>query len=93
MTAERAHHFGLVNHLVEDGQALEGALALAKRITVNAPIAVWETYGVARMAVHADEEGLFRESARAIERVMKTEDFKEGPTAFIEKRAPQWKGR
>src|SRR5438309_11919725 len=38
--AERAYAFGLVNVLVEPGQALDGALALAERITANAPLAV-----------------------------------------------------
>ena len=38
ITAERAHHFGLVNELAEDGEAFEGALRLAERVTANAPV-------------------------------------------------------
>ena len=38
ITAERAHHFGLVNELTEDGEAFEGALRLAERVTANAPV-------------------------------------------------------
>ena len=38
ITAERAHHFGLVNELTEDGAAFEGALRLAERVTANAPV-------------------------------------------------------
>jgi enoyl-CoA hydratase len=91
--AERAHHFGLVNELVEPGKALEAALALAERVTVNAPIAVRESRRVLLEGMLADDDSAWKITFDAMAKAMATEDFAEGPRAFIEKRAPEWKGR
>jgi enoyl-CoA hydratase len=94
LSAERAHQFGFVNELVEPGQAVDAAMALAERIATNAPLAVWESRKVVMQAQEgAPDDDLWRESGAAFARVMQSEDFGEGPRAFIEKRAPQWKGR
>lgn len=92
ITAERAHHFGLVNYLVEPGEALAGARDLARRIERNAPLAVRASRSVALMS-DATEEELWQASFKAFGDMAHTEDFKEGPMAFIEKRDPVWKGR
>jgi enoyl-CoA hydratase len=91
--AERAHHFGLVNELVEPGKALEAALALAERVTVNAPVAVRESRRVLLDGMLADDDTAWKITFDAMAKAMATEDFAEGPRAFIEKRAPEWKGR
>jgi enoyl-CoA hydratase len=91
--AERAHHFGLGNELVEPGKALEAALALAERVTVNAPIAVRESRRVLLDGMLADDDTAWKITFDAMAKAMATEDFAEGPRAFIEKRAPEWKGR
>lgn len=93
ISAERAHHFGMVNELCEPGAALDTALALAERIAVNAPLAVRESLGVMRAAEGLDDEEALRLSGQAMGRLAKTEDYAEGPRAFIEKRDPQWQGR
>jgi enoyl-CoA hydratase len=93
LSAERAHELGLVNQLVEPGQALEAALELAGRVVANAPLAVQESRKIVLAAQNTDDETLWRETNAAFIRVAQTEDFGEGPRAFIEKRPPQWKGR
>jgi enoyl-CoA hydratase len=91
--ATRAHHFGLVNRLVEPGEALDAAIALAEQVCANAPVAVRESRKIVLEATHADDEIGWKMSAAGMARAMSSEDFGEGLTAFIEKRPPQWKGR
>ncbi|MDQ1517877.1 MAG: enoyl-CoA hydratase, partial [Actinomycetota bacterium] len=93
ISAERALHYGLVNEVVEQGQALTAAMALAERICANAPLAVRETRAVVLAAQTTDDDTLWRWSGEAMGRLAGTEDFAEGPRAFIEKRPAQWKGR
>ncbi len=95
LDAERAHGFGLVNRLVADVEGLrEAALALAAEIARNAPVAVRQSLRVAREANSGLDETALRALTRdAFEHVAASEDFKEGPRAFIEKRAPRWTGR
>jgi enoyl-CoA hydratase/carnithine racemase len=92
VSAARAHHLGLVNHLVPAGSARQRAIQLAQAIAANAPVAVQESLHVAREAVGRDDV-----SARAVARasfavILATEDVKEGPRAFLEKRPPVWQG-
>src|SRR5918994_4096890 len=90
ISAEAAHHHGLVNALTDDGGALDGAFALADRICANAPVAVRATRQVVLEATHAPDELGWRLSIEAMAQATNSEDFKEGLTAFIEKRPPNW---
>ena len=96
ISAAEAQRWGLINEVVPDGTALEAALALAERITVNAPLAVWASKrvagGIDESAVPAEESGWARTN-REMAAVFGSEDAREGAMAFIEKRAPQWKAR
>jgi enoyl-CoA hydratase/carnithine racemase len=91
--AQRAFQHGLVNRLVSRDQLMPEALKLAASICENAPIAVRESLAVARQALDLSDAELREISGVASKRVAATEDYKEGPRAFIEKRAPRWTGR
>lgn len=88
--AERAHALGLVNRLTEPGQALDGALALARTIAENAPIAVRESLVAAAAAAAHGEAAGWAASDHALSVVQASADFREGPLAFVEKRSPIW---
>ncbi len=91
--AERALALGLINRVVPKDRTLVEALALADIIACNAPIAVRESLKIARRTFDLDDAALARLSEEGQQRVMRTEDFQEGPRAFIEKRTPRWVGR
>ena len=88
--ASRAYEVGLVNEVCPDGTALERALALAARITVNAPIAVQQSRQVMLQGTWAEEADAWRLSRAATDVVYHSQDFKEGMKSFFEKRPPQW---
>lgn len=96
ISAEEALRWGLINEVVPDGTELDAALALAARITCNAPLAVQASKRVAVGAdagvITGDEPGWSRTN-REIGGLMKSEDAREGPLAFAEKRPPVWKAR
>ena len=96
LTASDAWKWGLINQVVKEGALLDAALALAARVTVNAPLSVQASkriaYGVDD-GVITDEELGWERTLREMRSLIRSEDAKEGPLAFAEKREPVWKAR
>lgn len=93
LSAERAYQLGLVVELCEPGEAESTAIALADRIAANAPLAVQAALKEVNAALPDDDAVNWERSDEAIARLRATEDFQEGPRAFLERRAPHWTGR
>jgi crotonobetainyl-CoA hydratase len=94
--AQRALELGLVNRVVPRGELMDTALALAEKIAGNAPLSVQASKRLALRIVDgafADEPEDWQRSAAEMRTLAKSEDAREGPRAFAEKRAPQWKAR
>jgi len=91
--AEQAHELGLVSRLAEPGEAAEVALALAERIAENAPLAVAASKQIIRKTRGLTEEDSWAVQGPLVGKVFTSEDAKEGPRAFAEKRPPKWSGR
>ncbi|MEP6624426.1 MAG: enoyl-CoA hydratase-related protein, partial [Acidimicrobiia bacterium] len=91
--AERAMAMGLLNAIVPRDELLDAAYDYARRITANAPLAVqatkrsvWEGLGMPLKDAYRNESAISSE-------IFATEDAKEGPRAFAEKRPPRWQGK
>ncbi len=91
--AERALELGLLNEIVAEDELLERAHDWARRITVNAPLAVQATKESVLRGLGLSLDEAYRLESEFAKRVFQSEDAKEGPRAFAEKRPPQWKSR
>src|SRR4030095_8840007 len=76
--AERAHHFGLVNALCEEGQALEAAKRLAAQISENAPLAVRESRRVLLEATDQPDDVGWRRSGERMAQMFGTQELSQG---------------
>jgi enoyl-CoA hydratase len=93
ITAAEALSVGLIGHVVPDGQALAKALEIADMIAANGPVAVRAILRVIRETEGMPEDEAFRLEAAAGMTVFTSEDAKEGPRAFAEKRRPRFRDR
>lgn len=92
--AEEGKQLGFVNDVVPEGQALEGAKAWASLILECAPLSVRGSKQAAMAGMDAESlESAIKGKYEQIAAMRQSEDFVEGPLAFAEKRAPQWKGK
>lgn len=92
ISGERAYELGFVSQLTEPGEALAASVELAQLICRNAPVAVRLSRSLLLDAISASDDDAWAMSRQALKAVMQTEDFREGPRAFIEKRDPIWSG-
>ena len=91
ITAAEALSIGLIGHVVPDGQALGQALEIAAAIAANGPVAVRAILRVIRETEGMAENEAFALEAKVGMSVFASEDAKEGPRAFAEKRRPEFR--
>jgi E-phenylitaconyl-CoA hydratase len=90
--ARRAYEVGLVSRIVEPDALLPSALGIAQTIAENAPLAVKMTKELGWRGLHAHPDDFMRFAAASLALIHGSEDAKEGPAAFAEKRKPDFKG-
>jgi enoyl-CoA hydratase len=91
--APEAKEIGLIGTVVPDGEALAKAHEIADLICANGPLAVQAILKTVRDSEGKHEEDCWADDAVVGKAVLASEDAKEGPRAFAEKRAPQFQGR
>lgn len=90
--ADKAAHHGLVSEVVALDELMPCALAMARRICANSPMAVSTSLEMARLALDLESETLYTMGNERQRQLQLTEDYQEGSRAFLEKRAPIWRG-
>lgn len=90
--AEEAHRLGLVNEIVDPDRLLPRAYELARTLLENSPASLRATKALLSQTVNEELDRRIEVSIEENARVRQTHDFREGISAFLEKRKPQWKG-
>jgi len=93
ISAAEALRVGLIGHVVPDGQALRAAVEIAETIASNGPVAVRAILRTIRETEGMPENEAFAVEAKIGMAVFASEDAKEGPRAFSEKRKPEFRDR
>ncbi len=92
ITAEEGAQYGLIARVAERGEAVNVAMELAERIAKNAPLSVAASKQLIQATQGATEEEFWAIQGPLQMPVFTSNDAKEGPKAFAEKRAPKWSG-
>jgi enoyl-CoA hydratase/carnithine racemase len=93
ITAQRAYEIGFVNRVTPKERLLDEARAMAQHIIENAPLSVRYFKELAYRGLDMSEPALAALTRHLYDQLLRTEDSKEGPRAFAEKRQPHWQGR
>lgn len=92
ITAAEAKEYGLVNHVVPQAELLDFCQGLAQKIIKNAPVALTEAMQAINACFDKTKNG-YETEISAFGRLFGTADFKEGTTAFLEKRKANFSGK
>ena len=93
VTAQRAYEMGFVNKVVPSDSLMDEAIAVAERIALNAPLSLSNFKDLAYRGLDMGSRAVTSLTYEMYDRVLLSEDSREGPRAFTEKRPPRWKGR
>jgi crotonobetainyl-CoA hydratase len=95
MDAAEAKHWGLANHVVPKGAAMKKAREIAAQLASGPPLLFPAIKQLLRHTEMVPEHEAFElhDALDAVQRVIRSEDLKEGTRAFTEKRSPRWSGR
>ena len=93
LKAAEAKELGLIGHVVPDGQALAKARELADMVAANGPLAVQAILKTMRDSEGRHEEECWADDAKVGAAGFSSDDAKEGPRAFLEKRKPEFQGK
>src|SRR6202451_3646669 len=95
MDAAEAKHWGLANHVVPKGEALAKAREIARQLVAGPPLLSPAIKQLMRLTEMVPENEAFavHDALHAVQRVIRSDDLKEGTRAFTEKRSPRWSGR
>ena len=93
ITAQRAYDIGFLNKVVPGEDLMEEAMGMAQTIAENAPLAVQSFKELAYRGLNMSTQDISSLTYHMYDQLLTTEDSKEGPKAFAEKRKPQWQGR
>jgi len=95
MDAAEAKHWGLANHVVAKGEGMTKAREIAKQLAAGPPLLFPAIKQLLRHTEMVPEHEAFElhDALDAVQRVIRSDDLKEGTRAFTEKRSPRWSGR
>ena len=93
VTAQRAYDMGFLNKVVPGDSLMEEAMSMAEQIAENAPLAVQYFKELAYRSLNMSTQDISSLTYHMYDQLLTTEDSKEGPLAFAEKRKPNWKAR
>ncbi len=93
VSAQRAYDMGFLNKVVPGERLMEEAMIMAEQIAENAPLAVQYFKELAYRGLNMSTQDISSLTYHMYDQLLTTEDSKEGPLAFAEKRKPNWKGR
>ena len=93
VTAQRAYDMGFLNKVVPGDSLMEEAMSMAEQIAENAPLAVQYFKELAYRSLNMSTQDISSLTYHMYDQLLTTEDSKDGPLAFAEKRKPNWKAR